>query len=103
MASSGDEFDAYNLDDFTAEDFALVDGTIAKDNIIAKTNGGPAVTVEVEQPIDIVSEGPLIRASSPVLRSPRPQQQSPFQRFRSWNKVLSVSDLVSPAWCAKMG
>jgi hypothetical protein len=107
MVSSGDEFDAYNLDEFTTEDFAFVDRTIARDDIIAKTNGGPAVTVEVEQSIDLMMlKDPLIGASSPVLRSLGPQQPSqpsPFQRFRAWRKVLSVSDLVSPAWYAMMG
>jgi hypothetical protein len=104
MNSSGDEFDAYNFQEFTAEDLALVDESIvSRGNVAADANrGGPAIAVEVEQPADqIISNRSLMRASSSnanVLLSTRRQQVSPFQRYRRWNKVLSVSDLVSPAW-----
>ncbi|KAI0964135.1 hypothetical protein AcW1_001025 [Taiwanofungus camphoratus] len=33
------------------------------------------------------------------LVQPAQDAPSPFQRFRSWKKLLSVSDLVGPAWC----
>jgi hypothetical protein len=64
--------------------------------------GGPAVKVEIDQHADhSISKGQLARVSSSKAReacSTRREQASPFQRHRSWNKVLSVSDLVSPAW-----
>jgi hypothetical protein len=62
--------------------------------------------VEVEQAAHHpVHNGPLIRASSSNatgLFSGSREQSSPFQRYRSWNRVLSVSDLVSPAWYVTM-
>ena len=66
--------------------------------------GGPAITIEVEKSTETLSVGDLQpRAStSTSLERIVPAKditRSPFQRHRMWNKVLSVSDLVSPAWC----
>jgi hypothetical protein len=98
--SSGDEFDAYNFGEFTADDLASVDTVVEKD--IFANRGGPAVTVEVEKPADhLFSKASLTRESSSnavALPPTRRKQASPFVRYRWWSRVLSVSDLVSPAW-----
>ncbi|KAF7981088.1 hypothetical protein HWV62_34783 [Athelia sp. TMB] len=96
MASSGDEYDAFNLDDFTEDDFANIDKNILVDSPATlphqarKPAGGPALTIEVEEPADDVDA----KESS----GGGPLRLSPYSQFRSWNNALSVSDLVAPAW-----
>lgn len=63
-----DEFDAYDLSEFTDEDFAAIDAHIARVHA-----AGPAVQIAVEH-------------------------TSPFNQFLSWKKHLAVTDLVSPLW-----
>ncbi|KIM88930.1 hypothetical protein PILCRDRAFT_813929 [Piloderma croceum F 1598] len=77
---------------------------MANNHVTANANrGGPAITVEVEQSANHISyndqltRGLLSNATVSLLT--RREKASPFQHYRSWNKVLSVSDLVSPAWC----
>jgi exonuclease V len=108
MASEDDEFDSYDFAEFTADELALVDESImANSNVTANANrGGPAITVEVEQSANNISHNDQLTrglsSNATVLLSTRQRQASPFQQFRSWNKVLSVSDLVSPAWYVTM-
>ena len=100
MTSSGDEFDAYNFQEFTADDLASLDSILARGDITPNANmAGPAVTIEVEQPANHpIVNGSLTRApSSATGLFPRRDRSSPFQQYR-WKKVISVSDLVSPAW-----
>jgi exonuclease V len=82
---SEDEYDAYN--DFaglTEEDFALLDA-----NSLAGLTGlpqppqdpaGPSISIEVEEV---------------QLRVEKP---SPIRQYR-WSGTLSVTDLISLAWC----
>ena len=95
-----DEFDTYNFQEFTADDLAFVDESLlARGHFVANTDmGGPSITIEVEQSTNPQTvKGPPTRASSSKATG-RHDQASPFQRHRSWRKVMSVSDLVSPAW-----
>jgi len=108
MASEDDEFDTYDFSEFTAHELALVDESImANSNVTANANrGGPAITVEVEQSANHISHNDQLTrglsSNATVLLSSRREQASPFQHYRSWNKILSVSDLVSPAWYVTM-
>lgn len=63
-----DEFDAYDLSEFTDQDFAAIDADLAR------ARAGPAIQIAIEQ------------------------QDSPFNRFRSWKNNLAVTDLVAPLW-----
>jgi exonuclease V len=104
MASEDDEFDAYDFAEFTADELALVDESImANNHVTANANrGGPAITVEVEQSANHISYNDQLTrglsSNATVSLLTRREKASPFQHYRSWNKVLSVSDLVSPAW-----
>ncbi|CCL98155.1 uncharacterized protein FIBRA_00149 [Fibroporia radiculosa] len=104
-----DEFDVYDLSEFTAEDFACIDAALAsaqpslvsifgncnRNDSISDGTGGPRIEIQVEGATD---NSILPKALS------RHQEwssdgRSPFERFRKWRKVLSVTDLVGPAWC----
>lgn len=108
MNTSEDEYDAYTFDEFTEQDFADIDSSILVRGSAGPSNqstGGPKIIIEVEQPADNLPTKELsTRVSTSSLRelsSPKKNakpQASPFQRHRSWNGILSVSDLVSPAW-----
>jgi exonuclease V len=108
MASEDDEFDAYDFGEFTADELALVDESIMANNHVAAnaSRGGPAITVEVEQSANHTSHNDQLTrglsSNATVSLSTKRENVSPFQRFRSWNKVLSVSDLVSPVWYVTM-
>lgn len=100
MASSSDEYDAYNLDEFTEEEFAYIEsGLLIRDTSSAQIlAGGPAVTIEVEQSTDCLIVKDSSKKSTSKSGARQEPHLSPFRQFRSWKKVLSVSDLVSPAW-----
>jgi hypothetical protein len=108
MNSSDDEYEGYNLAEFSQEDFANIDADILVRGLVNLNDapkGGPAVTIEIHRlDEDLAGEESQGQASSstPFQHTvpDRDVKQSPFERHRSWNKVLSVSDLVSPAWCA---
>ena len=113
---SSDNYSAFDFSEFTEEDFAQIDAAIALrmqrdvtgdtsfqseihglnlssltseelDSAVAmKLNDGPSIQIEIEDgqatPLQVVAP---------------PNQPSPLQQFRS-RRILSVSDLVSPAW-----
>lgn len=106
MNSSDDEYEAYNLAEFTQEDFANIDADILVRGFVnpkVELKGGPAVAIEIDGfDEDLVTKESREQVStSTSVKSivPRRDVRSPFIRHRSWNGILSVSDLVSPAWC----
>jgi hypothetical protein len=91
-----DEYDVYDdFSEFTEEDFARIDASTAQKLATTSVNGGPAITVALEQPV--VDNFPL---KAPAEQPMDPSQHlSPIQHFRR-GQILSVTDLVAPAWCA---
>ncbi|KAF5368532.1 hypothetical protein D9758_002158 [Tetrapyrgos nigripes] len=86
-AGSDDEYAGYDdFVQFTEEDFAQVDAQIST----TLKKGVPKYQIEVEP----AEQRPEPKPELP----PSTSNPSPLQRFRR-NKVLSVTDLVSPAWC----
>lgn len=65
---SDDEFDAYDFSEFTDEDFAAIDGHLAR---VRATGAAIQITIE---------------------------HDSPFTQFLSRKKHFAVTDLVSPLW-----
>lgn len=105
MNTSDDEYEGYNLAEFTEEDFASIDAGILLRGLNNQSwaKAGPAVAIEIERVNEDVaakaSEGQP-SASTSSFRSLLPRDtRSPFERHRYWNRILSVTDLVSPAWC----
>lgn len=100
-----DEFNAYDLSEFSEEDFARIDAELERRNLENNdfnSQGGPAVTIQVELPvIDVVREvsssNVAMSSSSAEHTTLKHAERSPYQRFRR-NNTLSVTDLVSPAW-----
>jgi hypothetical protein len=93
--ADSDKYDAFNLSDFTEEDFAHIDAILQREggDNVAPQYGGPAITVELEKPtVDIISKAPPSDLATKFKKD-----ASPFQRYR-WKKILWVTDLVSPAW-----
>ncbi|KAI0053461.1 hypothetical protein FA95DRAFT_1674468 [Auriscalpium vulgare] len=128
MSSPGvdDEFDAYDFSEFTAADLALVDVVAAREHVSRRTPahafedyevqrtapfGGPQIAIELEPAADdgVVkiggsgnsdsgsgggSKGDKGQGSTPK----KDTERSPLERYRQ-RKILTVSDLVGPAWC----
>ncbi|KAG1749747.1 exonuclease V a 5' deoxyribonuclease-domain-containing protein [Suillus paluster] len=82
---------------------------------ISNFGGGPALEIAFESSTDVslveeiskpaechipASIGPLLLTSTHVSRM-RPQKdpRNPYEKFSSWKKGFSVTDLVSPVWC----
>lgn len=118
-SSSSDEFDSYDFSEFTAEDFEHIDALVLAHTPDMSTtpvhpvqaqpssarrgsygrggggssrragwNGGPRVEIGLEGATSADSRR----------RFKGPSRRTPFQQFRSWNGVLSVTDLVGPSW-----
>ncbi|KAH7923884.1 hypothetical protein BV22DRAFT_1130261 [Leucogyrophana mollusca] len=121
---SSDEFDSYDLAEFTEEDFAQFDADILSEpapqageehpqsplhSTIDKgksISGDPSIHIEFESSASTTANpvAPSTGQDLHAVPGPRYMQrtvsrQSPFQRYRSWKKTLSVTDLISPAWC----
>ena len=101
MSNSEDEFDAYNLGEFTEQDFAKIDFDLNNNQGKQSHTGGPAVLIEIEDISDSLMHIPKglshFTAASSRLYSHN-SEMSPFKRHRAWNGILSVTDLVSPSW-----
>ena len=125
MDDDGDEYDAYNLSEFSATDFMYIDGTARQHEhdategartppLVTSESGGPQVAVALELAAD---ESVVLKAARgsaevevvdaaqglsdvPRRRAPRNRvdTRSPFEKYRS-RGTLSVTDLVGPAWC----
>jgi hypothetical protein len=88
MPRSEDEFSAFDLSEFTEDDFKQIDASLD----IPKLKGSPKVMVELETP-----QGPPEGTPTYVTGSTQPTEDSPYQHYRR-NGVLSVTDLASLAW-----
>jgi hypothetical protein len=117
MDTSWDEYDAYDLSEFSAADFVHIDSNTTgpttrhnsratspeEDKVVVGTGGSgglPQVAVELEPATDEpfvvkVVEGGRGCGNSVVVVDGA-SRRSPFEEFRS--QTLSVSDLVGPAW-----
>lgn len=122
--SSPDEFDAYNLPELSAEDFEQIDklalsippsppppmperpdktaplrsrsplggGSTTRGDGSVK-NGGPSIEIALEP--DGSADPPRRLKDSWIKRTRR----SPYEQFRRWNRLLSVTDITGPSWC----
>jgi exonuclease V len=95
---SEDEFDLYDLPEFTEDDFARIDAAVELKMAEDKGGGGlPKVTVQLEQPVVDIDLKATTTATTTTTKSTPVKELSPFDRFRA-NGILSVSDLVAPVW-----
>jgi hypothetical protein len=120
-----EEYDAYNLSEFSAEDFVHIDATMRGHHdpasppavVVADTDadgaprrvgtggsGGPQVAVALEPVADepavvkVPSRGESGTSDpSDLHRASKADARNPFERHRL-HGTLSVSDLVGPAW-----
>lgn len=94
---SDDEFSKYDFAEFTEDDLSRFDGLAASSSIAVDPilkSSLPAVAIGVKQ------ENVSASANTPQQPEERGHAQtaaSPFKRFRR-NGIISVTDLVSPAW-----
>ncbi|KAI0275271.1 exonuclease V [Gloeopeniophorella convolvens] len=125
---SDDEYDAYDLSEFSAADFTRIDAAThehprspspgadgAQSRPGAGASGGPQIAVALESASDVRvdkaaqdggrSEGGLGGAGSASTQRERrdahlrgPDTRSPFEEYRR-RGTLSVTDLVGPSWC----
>ena len=112
MDNSWDEYDAYDLSEFSAADFAHIDNTATtrhnkhttapeEEKAIVggagRSGGGlPQVAVALEPAAD-QSVVVKVAGGESGSGSGSGDNVSPFEEFRS-RGTLSVSDLVGPAW-----
>ena len=115
---SSDSYSAFDLSEFTEEDFAQIDAAIssqiqdqyasANSSFQSEINGlnlfsltpeelaqlDSAISMKLNEYID----GPSIQIEiEDGEATPQMVRPSPLEQFRS-RRILSVSDLVSPAW-----
>ncbi|PFH52280.1 hypothetical protein AMATHDRAFT_46408 [Amanita thiersii Skay4041] len=81
---SEEEYDALDIPDITEDDFSQIDQL---SSTYFNSQAGPQVIVQLEP-----------TQSLPINNLPPIRHRPPLQEYRP-NQVLSVSDLVSPAWC----
>ncbi|KAG1839232.1 exonuclease V a 5' deoxyribonuclease-domain-containing protein [Suillus subalutaceus] len=124
---SHDEFELYDLSEFTEEDLTRFD-TIATKTLLPKVSptsesqqdisagpvvtrlssfgGGPALDIAIESRLMRIllkkflnlPPKPLHVTSPPVSGMPN-QTSNLYKKFLSWRNAFSVTDLVSPVWC----
>ena len=81
------EIDGLNLSSLTAEEFAQLDSAVSvKLNENEHNDNGPSIQIQIED-----------GEATPRQMVEFSNQPSPLEQFRS-RRILSVSDLVSPAW-----
>ncbi|KAH9891706.1 exonuclease V [Cubamyces lactineus] len=114
---SSDEFGSYDFSEFTGEDFDFIDAlAVARTPTMSPSpiSPLPAMPTRGQRPsrssisrrggwiggpqVEIAFER-AVRADSHRLVKGSKSRTTPFQQFRRWNKVLSVTDLVGPSWC----
>ncbi|KAF4604830.1 hypothetical protein EYR40_003612 [Pleurotus pulmonarius] len=107
MSDSEDSYGGYDLSEFTEEDFARIDAAISNiptpPPITSPPNGGPklAITLELSLPDSPVKNGSSSNDTvTPISidKTVTVSENSPLRRYRR-KGFLSVTDLVSPAWC----
>lgn len=86
--SDSDEFSSYDFSEFTCEDLAKID----RDLDAIDSKAGPSILIDIETSSLTT---PARLTEDPEVRK---AELSPYERFRR-SHVLSVSDLVAPAWC----
>jgi hypothetical protein len=126
MDTSWDEYDAYDLSEFSAADFVHIDcnttgattrhnnrATAPEDKVVVVTDGDwtravgiggsgglPQVAVELEpatdEPVVVKVAVGGSESGDSIEVVDGASRRSPFEEFRS--QTLSVSDLVGPAW-----
>ncbi|KAI1793058.1 exonuclease V [Ganoderma leucocontextum] len=121
---SPDEFDAYDLSEFSAEDFEQIDKLVH--SICASpspqihevhdrpTFSGTRSPLERGSPTrgdgGVKNGGPSIEIALEPNRNADPPRRlkdswikhtkrSPYEQFRHWNRLLSVTDIAGPSWC----
>ncbi|TFK89878.1 hypothetical protein K466DRAFT_485860 [Polyporus arcularius HHB13444] len=64
-------------------------------------NGGPRIQIAVEGAAKTDSSSSrYLKGSSGKGRAAKLKPKlSPYEQFRSWNRLLSVTDIASPSWC----
>ncbi|KDQ31203.1 hypothetical protein PLEOSDRAFT_1063116 [Pleurotus ostreatus PC15] len=107
MSDSEDSYGGYDLSEFTEEDFARIDAAISNIStpppITSPPNGGPklAITLELslpDCPAEVGSSSNDTVTPISLDKTVTVSENSPLRRFRR-KGFLSVTDLVSPAWC----
>jgi len=88
MSSSDDEFSAFDLSEFTEDDFKLIDAGL----VPPRPEGSPKIMVELE-----IHPEQLENAPKSVTCIKQPTEISPYRQHRRGG-VLSVTDLASLAW-----
>ncbi|KAI0335835.1 hypothetical protein GY45DRAFT_1316576 [Cubamyces sp. BRFM 1775] len=115
--SSSDEFGSYDFSGFTKEDFDYIDAlAVAHTPTMSPspTSPPPTPSTRGQGPsrsgvsrrggwtggprLEIAFERTVRADPYRLVKGPK-SRPTPFQQFRSWNKVLSVTDLVGPSWC----
>ena len=116
MDTSWDEYDAYDLSEFSPADFVHIDSnstsattrhaTVSESTdqdwtcAVGTSGGLPQVAVELEpatdQPVVVKVAGGGSGSGDDIVVADGASRRSPFEEFRS--QTLSVSDLVGPAW-----
>jgi hypothetical protein len=124
MDTPWDEYDAYDLSEFSNADFVFIDSnttgattrhnhnrvtTPEEEQLVVITGGDrrravgtpggsgglPRVSVELEPAVKVAGGG---SGSGDSIVTVGGASRSPFEEFRSQIQTLSVSDLVGPAW-----
>ena len=88
---SPDEFEVYDLREFSPKDFEQIDKLPTGGDGDVK-HGGPSIEIALEQD----SNDACHRLKGSCIR---PQKRSPYEQFRSDCQVLSVTDITAPSWC----
>ena len=97
---SPDEYEAYDLSEFSAADFAELDQLISGMSRLSIPengrqlvgNGSPAVHIGLEDSDE------SSKSHRPESSQDRRDMGSPYETFRSSTGVLSVTDITGPAW-----
>lgn len=111
-AMSSDEFDAYDLSEFTSEEFAAIDARVARllpsRAAVSRVEAVSAPIISAAAPLVhvVLESNPSLNASScatdsnTTTRHRSPVADSPYKRFCSWKKAFAVTQLIGPVWCA---
>ncbi|KAI0706286.1 exonuclease V [Cerioporus squamosus] len=62
-------------------------------------NGGPRIQIAVEGAASADASSSRNMKGAAKGRGFSKPKRSPYEQFRSWNRLLSVTDIASPSWC----
>ncbi|KAI6136416.1 exonuclease V [Pisolithus sp. B1] len=108
---SSDEYDGYDLSEFTSQELAVVDANVSHmlRSIPERTasSAGPKIHIALEPSCtrverSLAQQSNVVTASataSSTLHFVTAAADSPYSRFCSWKGAFSVTDLVGPTWC----